>query len=51
VAQFALIPLGFPEKRHHPFPAARRNPLTDHRKSTKGRAAFILPSPSIRRFA
>lgn len=28
------------------FPAARRNPLTDHSKSTKGRAAFILPSRS-----
>ena len=26
------------------FLAARRNPLIDHSKSTKGRAAFILPS-------
>jgi hypothetical protein len=44
VAQFALIPLAFLEKRHPPFSAARRNPLIDHSNSTKGRAAFILPS-------
>jgi hypothetical protein len=30
-----------------PFPAARRNLLIDRSKSTKGRAAFILPSKSV----
>jgi len=44
VAQFALISLDFPEKGITTFPVARSNPLIDYSKSTKGRAAFILPS-------
>jgi hypothetical protein len=33
------------------FRAARRNSLTDHSKSTKGSAAFILPSKITARFS